>query len=151
MPSQEHELVTEMFRVRPELAVDVLEAMNWQIPKYEDAVVVAGDLTDVIPTEYRADRVVKYAGADGKVVFAVIVEAQLGTDKRKRFSWPAYVGTLYSRLECPVLLLVVCLEEKVADWCCEPVVITDSDFFRMAPVVVGPRTVRVTARCWRRS
>jgi hypothetical protein len=88
MPSQEHELLADMFRLRPELAVDVLKALDFQIP------------------------------------------AQLRADKRKRFAWPAYVGTLYARVKCPLLLLVVCLDATVADWCGKPVVITDPRFFR---------------------
>jgi hypothetical protein len=141
MPSQEHELVVEMFGVRPDLAVDVLEAMNWSVPKYEEAVVMEGDLTTLVPTEHRADRVVKYVGAGDRAVFAVIIEAQLRADARKHYAWPAYVSNLYARLKCPLLLVVVCPDEASAIKCGEPVVITDPAFFRLAPVVVGPREV----------
>lgn len=75
--------------------------------------------------------------------FAMIIEVQLSADDRKRFSWPAYVGTLYGRLKCPVLLVVSCLDAKVADWCGKPVVITDPNFFTMTPAVFGPRQIPV--------
>jgi hypothetical protein len=116
--------------------------LNFPIPKYDEVVVMPSDLTDVTPTEYRADRVVT-CNIGGKASFAMIIEVQLRADKRKRFSWPAYVATLYSRMKCPVLLLVVCLDAKVADWCGTPVVIMDPGIFRMVPTVMGPRQVPV--------
>jgi hypothetical protein len=142
MPSEEHEVLAEMFRVRPELALDVLEVLNFPRPEYDDAVVGSGELNDLVPTEFRADRVVTYT-VRKKPVFAVIVEVQRRSDERKQFSWPAYVGTLYSRLKCPVLLVVVCPDAEVARWCATPLVIFNRSFFRMAPVAIGPDQVPV--------
>jgi hypothetical protein len=142
MPSQAHELLADMFRVRPELATALLEARNFRIPEHDDAVVASGELNDVVPTEYRADRVVTYT-VGKKAVFAVIVEVQLRSDERKRFSWPAYVGTLYARLKCPLLLVVVCPDQRVADWCAEPIEIADPTFFVMKPVALGPVQIPV--------
>jgi hypothetical protein len=39
MPSSKHELLVEMFRVRPELAADVLEVLDFPIPEYDEVVV----------------------------------------------------------------------------------------------------------------
>ena len=82
-----------MFRERPAFAVDLLESLGFPIPAFDRAVAAPADLTDVVPTEYRADQVVKLT-VDDADVFAVIVEVQLRADERKHYTWPAYVGTL---------------------------------------------------------
>jgi hypothetical protein len=41
---------------------------------------------------------------------------QLGNDEDKRYVWPAYVANLRARIRCPVCLLVITAEEKVARW-----------------------------------
>jgi hypothetical protein len=76
------------------------------------------------------------------VVLAVVIEAQLRTDARKRRSWPAYVATLYSRLGCPVVLLVVCADPAVAAWCATPIVVGEPGFV-LTPLAVGPHQVPV--------
>jgi hypothetical protein len=108
MPSRLHEVLIAMFRGRPKLAADLLDgALGVNVPAFHRADVSSGDLNDIAPTEYRADLVITFTTHD-KPVLAVVVEAQLRADRRKRRSWPAYVATLYSRLGCPVALLVVC-------------------------------------------
>lgn len=57
----------------------------------------------------------------GAPVPAVIVEAQLGRDRGKQWSRPAYLATLRARLRCPVVLLVVCSDAAVARWCAAPI------------------------------
>jgi len=53
-------------------------------------------LTDLTPTEYRADAVVTLTAGDSPVL-AVVVEAQLRADAHKRRTWPAYIATLHAR------------------------------------------------------
>src|SRR5919106_5588116 len=115
MPSHLHEFLVAMFRDRPTLAADVLAGpLGVAVPAFTQAQASSGDLTDAAPTEYRADVVITLTanGAGdvdgGDPVLAVVVEAQLRVDTRKRRSWPAYVATLHARLGCPVALLVVC-------------------------------------------
>ncbi|GAA0919126.1 hypothetical protein [Virgisporangium aurantiacum] len=135
MPSLSHELIVDMFRDRPTMAADLLESqLGFTLPKFDRVEVMSADLTNVAPTEYRADVAIKMI--DGrKLVSAVIVEIQRRPDKRKRFAWPAYVGTLYSRLRYPVFLLVVCPNDKVATWCSESITIGDPPYFMMRPSV----------------
>jgi hypothetical protein len=111
------------------------------VPAFHKAQLSAGELTDVAPTEYRADAVVTLNVADNPVL-AVVVEVQLRVDARKRRTWPAYVATLHARLGCPVMLLVVCSDPMVAEWCAKPVVIGDPGLV-LTPVVLGPRQVPV--------
>lgn len=78
----------------------------------------------------------------GSAVLAVVVEVQLRIDARKRRSWTAYVATLHARLGCPVALLVVCPDQRVADWCAAPVPIGPPGSL-LTPVALGPEQVPV--------
>jgi hypothetical protein len=142
MPSYLHETLVEMFRDQPALAAELLAGpLGVEVPPFDRAIVTSGDLTDVTPTEYRADVAVTL-NKDDTVVFAVVVEAQLRTDPRKRLTWPAYVATLHARLGCPVMLLVVCADPRVATWCADPIVVSDPGLV-LTPVVLGPDQVPV--------
>jgi hypothetical protein len=110
MPSHLHEILIEMFRGRPLLAAELLRGpLHVTVPDFDEARLSAGDLTDVNPTEYRADAVVTLAD-EGITVLAVVIEVQLRVDGRKRRSWPAYVATLHARLaDCTDL-------ERLGSW-----------------------------------
>jgi len=142
MPSHLHEILIEMFRDRPLLAAELLRGpLHVAVPDFDEARLSAGDLTDVTPTEYRADAVVTLAG-EGITVLAVVIEVQLRVDGRKRRSWPAYVATLHARLGCPVALMVVCPVQVVADWCAAPISFGPPGSV-LTPVALGPEQVPV--------
>src|SRR5215470_6216245 len=142
MLSYVHEALAEMFRDRPALAAELLTGLfGVSVPLFEQARVSSADLTDVAPTEYRADVVVILSVMDAPVL-GVVVEAQLRDDGRKRRSWPAYVATLYARLGCPVELLVVCPDRTAAAWCGTPIAVNGSGFV-LTPQVFGPGQVPV--------
>ncbi|HLV59100.1 MAG TPA: hypothetical protein VKY81_09575 [Natronosporangium sp.] len=138
MPSSLHEALVHMFRHRPELAAELLtEAFGLSLPEYGGAALGSGDLS---PVEFRADAVVVLS-ADNRPVLAVVVEAQLRRDTRKRWSWPVYLTTLRARLRCPAVLLVVCPDARTAAWCASPIVLGPGA--TMTPLVLGPREVPV--------
>jgi hypothetical protein len=142
VPTRLHEVLVAMFRDQPALAVDVLsDVLGIELPGYSKAQVTSGDLTDVAPTEYRADAVVTLSDDSG-LVLAVVVEAQLRIDPRKRQTWPVYVATLHARLGCPIILLIVCPKAAVATWCSEPIVL-GTPGLTLTPVVFGPQDVPV--------
>jgi hypothetical protein len=142
MPSHLHEVLIEMFRDRPGLAADLLRGpLHVEVPDFQGAHLSAGELTDVAPTEYRADAVVTLDDSS-RTVQAVVVEVQLRIDARKRRSWPAYIATLYARLDCPVVLLVLCPDQKVAEWCAAPIVIGPPGSV-VTPVALGPKQIPV--------
>jgi hypothetical protein len=123
MPSYLHEVLVEMFRDRPVFAAELLTGLfGLSVPEFQQARVSSADLTDITPTEYRADAVITLTVGDAPVL-GVVVEVQLGWKKRKRWAWPAYVANLYARLHCPVLLLVVCSRPVIAAWCGTPIVV----------------------------
>ncbi len=142
MPSLLHETLVEMFRHRPSLAAELLVgALGMELPGYEQARVAPGELTEVAPTEYRADVVVVLTAAEAPVL-AVVVEVQLGCDGGKRWSWPVYLSTLRARLHCPAVLLVVCVEAATAAWCATPIELGHPGW-ALTPLVLGPDRVPV--------
>ena len=88
MPSFQHEVLAELFRSRPTFAAELL-VDRWQLalPAHDQVRLASGQLTDLSPTEYRADAVVTFhaaeADAEDRAVLAVVVEAQLSKDPDK--------------------------------------------------------------------
>jgi hypothetical protein len=143
MPSHLHEVLIELFRSRPSLVVEVLaDPLRLDVPAHARARLASGELTDVTPTEYRADAVVMLTDTGGRPVLAVVVEVQLSRDRGKRKSWPVYVSTLYARLDCPTILLVVCPDPAVAAWCATPVD-AGHQLLVQYPLVLGPQVIPV--------
>jgi hypothetical protein len=138
MPSQLHEAHVLLFRNRPEMAAELIrDVLGVKIPSFKEAQIFSADLTEVAPTEYRADLIVRLC--DENPVYAVIVEIQLRPKKEKRFVWPYYAASLRARLECPVGLLVVTTDEAVARWAAKPV--DTGGIYPYAPYVLGPSGV----------
>jgi hypothetical protein len=141
MPSPLHEAILLLFRNRPELAPELLRsALGVFVPAFTEVRVESAELNDVPPAEYRADLVVLLL--DGKPVLAIVVEVQLSSERRKRFSWPAYLCAVRSRFECPTYLLVVASDEAVATWAAKPIEIGPPGFV-LRPFVLGPQAVPV--------
>lgn len=115
----------------------IRDALGVKIPSFKEAQIFSADLTEVDPTEYRADLVVQLC--DENPVYAVIVEVQLQEKERKRFVWPYYAASLRARLECPVGLLVVTTDDAVARWAAKPV--ETGGIYPYAPYVLGPSGV----------
>ncbi len=105
MASMQHEGLLLLFRNRPTLAPELLrDALGLTLPAWSEARVESAELTEVVPTEYRADLVVLLL--DGKPVFAIVVEVQLARDEDKRKTWPLYLTSLRSRVGCPTAFKV---------------------------------------------
>jgi hypothetical protein len=142
MPSLDHESLVLLFRNQPELAAQLLrEALHLALPAYTEARLASSDLTEVVPTEFRADAVVLLI--DGNPVLGVIVEAQLSRDQRKRFTWPAYVSVLRARHECPVELLVLTPDTTVAAWASALINLDLAGDSVVRPRVLGPDAIPI--------
>jgi hypothetical protein len=138
MPSQQHEALIALFRNRPDLAAVLAKhALNVTLPPYAEARIESAELTDVQPTEYRADLVVLLY--NGKPVYGIVLEVQLSIDNEKLLSWPVYAVTLRARMQCPVALLVVTPHDRVARWACRTIELGGGNVF--VPWVVGPSGV----------
>ena len=95
-----------------------MHALLADVPEYTEARIDSADLTEIQPTEYRADLVIQLRREDS--VLGIVVEVQLGRDDDKGFVWPVYIATLRNRIRCPVCLLVIAPDAKVADWASRP-------------------------------
>lgn len=138
MPSQLHEALLLLFRNRPTLAPELLrDALHVELPEYTEARIDSADLTNIQPTEYRADLVVLLLR--GEPVLGIVVEVQLAADAQKFFVWPVYVTHLRARLKCPVCLLVVTANEATARWASKPIEMGGGNEFK--PMVLGPSGV----------
>jgi hypothetical protein len=141
MASMRHEGLVLLFRNRPSLAPELLQdALGLGLPAWSEARVESAELTEVVPTQYRADLVVLLL--EGKPVFAIVVEVQLSRDEDKRKTWPLYLTSLRSRVGCPTALLVVAPEASVARWCAQPIELGHPGFM-LQPLVAGPEAIPV--------
>jgi hypothetical protein len=138
MPSLEHEELVELFRRDPELAVQLARGVGVAIPPYSSFRVGPADLTELVPTSYRADVLILLQ--NGAPVFVLIVEVQLDRDEDKLFSWPFYATTARAKHRCPCCVLVYTVTPEIARWASKPIDIGQpgSEF---RPMVVGPKNV----------
>ncbi|TMQ21862.1 MAG: hypothetical protein E6J91_02105, partial [Deltaproteobacteria bacterium] len=72
-------------------------------------------------------------------LLGAIVEAQLRTEERKRYTWPHYATGARARHECPFLVLVIALDAAVARWARQPIDLGFGSVFR--PHVIGPEGI----------
>lgn len=136
MVSFSHEFLVELFRARGDLAPALLRRQDAGLVIDHNRVEQRSiDLSQVVPTEYRADAVVVLCDRGNAVVQAVIIEVQLDIDRNKERSWPVYVTALHHKLGCPVVLVVVTPNPKVARWARRPIEIGHPGL-RLVPVVV---------------
>lgn len=132
MPSSGHEGVVELIKQEPDAAPRFLrDQLGVELPAYDQVRLEPADLTDLTPTEYRADAVVTLRDGSGDVpLLGIVVEVQLTWKAEKKWSWPVYVATLRARLRCPAVLLVICPDPArrapargrsswvIRAWCC---------------------------------
>jgi hypothetical protein len=144
MPSLTHDALLQLFRNRPTLAPELLrDVLHTPVPAFDHVRVGDATLTEIVPTEYRADLVLLLEGADGGApAAALVVEAQLGRDADKRWSWPVYLASLRARLRCDVALLVVTSDSAIAGWAATPID-TGHPGWVLVPLVLGPQAVPV--------
>jgi hypothetical protein len=142
MPSQLHEAHLFLFRNQPTLAAQLIrDALGVTLPPFRDVHIASADLTDLRPTEYRADLVIELSS--DSPVYGIVVEVQLSIDERKQYVWPAYVANLRARMRCPVSLLVVTADDSVARWAARGVDMGGLHPF--APYVIGPSRIPAIA------
>ena len=144
MPSLLHEGLLDLFRNRPSLAAELLrDALHAPLPAFDTVRIGDGNLTDLLPVEFRADLVLLLEGkTSGSLRGSVIVEVQLRSDPDKRRTWPVYVTAQRARLRCNVTLLVVTDDPAVAAWAATPIE-TGHPGFILTPLVLGPGTIPV--------
>ncbi|AUX36429.1 hypothetical protein SOCE836_086360 [Sorangium cellulosum] len=143
MPSIAHEALVELFKNRPTLAAEMLQsALGQRIPTFQEARVESSDLTEIVPSDRRADLVVVLVGAQQRPAMGIVVEVQLGVDPDKPYVWPVYMAQTRAQHRCPTRLLVVTTDPAMARWCSRPIH-TGHPGWTLRPLVLGPEGVPV--------
>ena len=136
MPSFDHEFLVELFRNDGALAVELLETCAGLAVDHARVDLGSIDLSQVAPTEYRADAVVVLHDRADRPVTGIIVEVQRQIERDKLLTWPAYVASLRAKLACAAVLLVVALDPAVAAWARRPIDLGHPGF-QLVPIVIG--------------
>ena len=142
MPSRSHEIPLRVVQNHPALAVSLLgQALGHEVPDHDEALNTSAVLTNCDPKEWNADGAVVLR-KDGTDVLTVVIERQNDDDLDKRFSWPAYLATMYGRLKCPAVLIVLCPDARMVRWSSKPIELGHPGF-TLQPLVVGPAQMPV--------
>ncbi len=137
MPSFDHEILIKLFRGDPRLAVELLRISAGLHAQYEHLHAGESNLSQLVPVEFRADFVVLLRDSHDRVALGVIVEVQRSVDPDKLLSWPPYVANLRSEHRCPVILLVITPDRRVARWARQSIELGHPGF-QLTPIVFGP-------------
>ena len=140
VPSLFHEFLADLFRQRPALAAELLQAGGGIWLEGATAEVGSIDLSQVAPTEYRSDALAVLRDPARKAIAAVIAEVQLYEDNDKRRTWPVYVAAARASYGCPAVLLVLAPDPAVARWASQPIELGHPGFM-LRPIVIGYREV----------
>lgn len=73
-------------------------------------------------------------------MLAAVVEVQLDEDSDKAFTWPAYVAGARLRFRCDAVLVVIALDQRVANWARQPIAFGRGAGHLQA-LVLGPNEV----------
>ncbi|GAA4922625.1 hypothetical protein LX16_5023 [Stackebrandtia albiflava] len=115
MVTVEHETLIELFRTAKPLALDLLQQVyGLSVPEYTDLRDESESCGEVVPVERRADSVQTLRDGSGRARMALILEVQR---KYRVEKWPsllAYVSAAANRYRCPVVLLLLCPDDKEA-------------------------------------
>lgn len=137
MPTRDHEIPLRIIQNQPAMVPVLLkESLGIDIPHHTEALNTSSVLTNCDPMEFNSDGATVLRDGERNVL-AVVVERQIGRDYGKRASWPAYLVTLHTRLECPAVLVVLCPNEAMARWSATPIKIGHPGF-ELVPLTIGP-------------
>lgn len=140
MPSQEHEVLLQLFRNRPSLAAELLRlGLHHNLPAFAEARVDSAEFSQIQPPEYRADLVVLLCRE--KPVQGIVLEVQLSRDDDKGFSWPVYIAALRGRIRSDVILLVITPSPDVSRWASQPIRLGGDSV--VVPFVIGPEGIPI--------
>lgn len=136
MPTLTEHALCELFRNRPELALELLAHLSLKLPDHDAIQIERAALTQDASLDNGS--LVLSLRTD-KPTLGIIVEAQLQQDTNKRYEWPYYVSALRARLRCPVMLVVVTTKRSVARWAATPIRLGGGNLFQAT--VIGPAAI----------
>jgi hypothetical protein len=142
MPSPRHDTINQLFRERPELAVEILRhVLGVDVPVGVPVRLESNDFNDRPSKDFQPDTVIT-VGSPRAPVHGIVIEVQQEKSDGKRRQLPRYAAALWLLLGCPVTVLCICPESDVAAWYAEPIR-TELPGYVFPAVVLGPRDVPV--------
>jgi hypothetical protein len=140
MPSPRHDNLNQMFRARPELAVEVLrDLVGAKVPLAGPVCLESNDFNDRPSKDFQPDSVIA-VGPPRAPLHGIIIEIQQEKSVSKRGQLPRYAATLWLRLRCPVTVLCVCPDSDVAAWYSTEL-LTDLPGYVFRAEVLGPEKI----------
>jgi hypothetical protein len=121
MPSARHEFLHQFCADSPKLLARILNLTGFkeELDETAEPEELSGDATNLTPASRHADTTVRVVTPRHGAPLVLVVEAQLGKDTDKRFTWPAYVANLRDRHRKEVVLVVIC-PDHLAEWAAAP-------------------------------
>lgn len=114
MPKLTHEAIVQLVRNAPGLVRDLLAPDRR--PTSTSIHITQTEFVDLHHAEYRADDVLLYGDDTRAPERSHIVEVQLQIDPDKPDRWQILVAGLRVRYRCPVDLVVIAVDRRVAAW-----------------------------------
>jgi hypothetical protein len=144
MPSPWHDAITQLICDHPDAGPRLLREFGGckEVPVDLPASVGSPEFNDRNSVNFYADAVVVLEGTPGDPACGVIVEPQLGKDPGKLVDWPRYAAAFWLQTRKPAWVLVICCNQRVADWYekRQPVTTTLADY-RLPLVILGPARI----------
>jgi hypothetical protein len=144
MPSHTHQILIELFRRCPTLLAELLAAATASGPPLVLArgarvIPMSATFTGLSSAEFHVDLALHVLPpASDRPLRTVLIEAQLGRDRDKRFTWPLYSAAIRARDRCPVTTIVLALDRRTARWAARPIVLDPQGTHVFRPIVIGP-------------
>lgn len=133
-----------IFHHDSEMLGRTFRALGLSLPTPDTVSIISGDVTEIRPMERRIDTLMRCETVDGEA-YLVLVEAQRAVDEDKRYTWTYYLAYLADKYRLPVLLLVICHDQRVARWAAQPFKHGAGAYaaLTLRAIVVGPHNVPV--------
>lgn len=140
MPKLIHEALVQLIRAAPHSVLRLLpSSLGLDALSATQIHITADELVDLNLAELRSDAVVVLGAPDAPIA-ALITEAQTTPDASKRWTWPALAGGLWSRLRCPLAIVVFTLDEAVAATYRQTIDL-GWGLIKVTPIVIGPHNI----------
>lgn len=133
-----------IFHHDSEMLGRTFRALGLSLPAPDTVSIISGDVTEIRPMERRIDTLMRCETVDGEA-YLVLVESQRAVDEDKKYTWTYYLAYLADKYRLPVLLLVICHDQRVAAWAAQPFKHGAGAHaaLTLRAVVVGPHNVPV--------
>lgn len=121
-------------RIPPDLVPELLRLAGVEVPSDASVEVLDIDLEELVPVDCEADAVVTFS-TEQQPVWAVAVNLQFHQDEQRKLRWAVDLTGLFRNLRCQVALLVICPDDRGAQWAALPIELGPGSTFR--PLVFG--------------